>query len=190
MRGPDGGWECGRDGVVPPLWPYEKPSVHGLLEQATETDPPTWLPWPLPAHWSLSGVGRVGDETVEATVLSCSGPDVVGVHADLVIVCEEPGVGLGARYAGAGTLDVGTQIAGSPPTHSISVGSHATPLWWVTGGADRDVHVGEASGRWLWLVAWPATAGAFVATDLELVALDELLGQLEMIPLSALCPRL
>jgi len=63
-------------------------------------------------------------------------------------------------------------------------------MWWIGGANDRDVFVGEASGRWLWIVAWPATAGALVHEGLPLVDLRDLMGQLEMIPLTGLCPRL
>jgi hypothetical protein len=164
--------------------------VHALLTHITESQLPTWLPWPMPASWSVSGVGRAGDGDEQATVLACSGPDPLSGDADLVLVCEEPGVGLGAYYAGAQGLDVGRQISGFPAATRVQVGQHATPLWWVGERDDRDVHVGEASGRRPWIVAWPATAGAIIRSGLTFVDLKTLIGQLDVIPLSGLSRRL
>jgi len=185
-----GHWWCSADGMVAPLGGYEEPSVHVLLKHITDAQMPTWLPWPMPANWSVSGVGRAGEAPEQATVLACSGPDPIAGDADLVMVCEEPGVGLGAFYAGAAGLDVGRQISGFPAATRIMVGQHAAPLWWVGERDDRDVLVGEASGRWLWIIAWPATAGAMIRDGTTFVDLRTLLGQLDVIPLSGLSRRL
>ena len=185
-----GHWWCSADGMVAPLGGYEEPSVHVLLKHITDAQMPTWLPWPMPANWSVSGVGRAGEAPEQATVLACSGPDPIAGDADLVMVCEEPGVGLGAFYAGAAGLDVGRQISGFPAATRIMVGQHAAPLWWVGERDDRDVLVGEASGRWLWIIAWPATAGAMIRDGTTFVDLRTLLGQLVVIPLSGLSRRL
>jgi hypothetical protein len=185
-----GRWWCSADGVVAPLGAYEEPSVHVLLKHITDAQLPTWLPWPMPANWSVSGVGRAGDGPEQATVLACTGPDPIAGAADLILVCEEPGVGLGAYYAGAAGLDVGRQISGSPAATRILTGQHIAPLWWVGERDDRDVLVGEASGRWLWIIAWPATAGAMIRDGLPFVDLRTLLGQLDVIPLSGLSRRL
>jgi len=185
-----GHWWCSADGMVAPLGGYEEPSVHVLLKHITDAQMPTWLPWPMPANWSVSGVGRAVEAPEQATVLACSGPDPIAGDADLVMVCEEPGVGLGAFYAGAAGLDVGRQISGFPAATRIMVGQHAAPLWWVGERDDRDVLVGEASGRWLWIIAWPATAGAMIRDGTTFVDLRTLLGQLDVIPLSGLSQRL
>ncbi len=144
----------------------------------------------MPAQWSLAGVVSAGEPQVQATVTACVAPDPLGGVADLVVVCEEPGVGLGARYANEPGLDVGQQISGFPPVTRIDVAGHVTPLWWISGGAERDVFVGEASGRWLWVMAWPATAGALVSDLLSFADLRDLVGQLELIPLNGLSQRL
>jgi hypothetical protein len=185
-----GRWWCSADGIVAPLGAYEEPSVHVLLKHITDAQLPTWLPWPMPANWSVSGVGRAGDGPEQATVLACTGPDPIAGAADLILVCEEPGVGLGAYYAGAAGLDVGRQISGSPAATRILTGQHIAPLWWVAERDDRDVLVGEASGRWLWIIAWPATAGAMIRDGLPFVDLRTLMGQLDVIPLSGLSRRL
>lgn len=191
-RDGDGRWWCDHDGFVAAIDGYADPTVHDLLHQASQVAAPTWLPWPMLDQLSLSGSGVAVEASglPQATVAAFSGPDVIGGAADLVIVCEEPMVGLGARYAGAAGLDIATEIAGRLPAVHVSVGGRATPMWWIRGARDRDVFVGEASGRWLWIVAWPATAGALVHDGLPLVDLRELMGQLEMIPLTGLCPRL
>ena len=190
-RNEHGRWWCETDGDVAAVATPVEPSVHALLDHLSQVAAPTWVPWPMPGQWSLAGVGWAADSAgeVQATTAACSGPDVISGAADLVIVCEEPAVGLGARYADVPGLDIATQVSGAPPAVHVDVAGHATPLWWL-GGRDRDVFVGEASGRWLWLVAWPATSGAVIRDDLQLVDLHELTAQLEMIPLNGLSARL
>lgn len=190
-RDEGGHWRCEIDGDVAAVAPPVEPSVHALLDHLSSVVAPTWVPWPMPAQWSLAGVSWAADFAgdVQATSTACSGPDVISGVADLVIVCEEPGVGLGARYAGVPGLDIGTEVSGAPPALHLEVSGHATPMWWL-GGRDRDVFVGEASGRWLWLVTWPATSGAIIRDGLRLVDLHDLVAQLEMIPLNGLSTRL
>ena len=187
---PDAQWWCDTDGAVVPLGDVEEPSIFAMLAHLEGVAFPTWLPWPMPAHWSLAGIARAGETDVQATVSGFVAPDPLGGVADLVVVCEEPGVGLGARFAGAPGLDVGREISGSPASTRLTVDGHATPLWWVPSDADRDVFVGEASGRWLWLVAWPASAGVLIAEVEALVDLRDLSDQLELIPLSGRSQRL
>lgn len=186
-----GRWWCPTDGEVAAVAPPVEPSVYALLDHLSQVAAPTWVPWPMPAQWSLAGVGWAagpfGD--VQAATTALTGPDVISGLADLIIACEEPGVGLGARYAGVPGLDVGTEVNGAPPAVHVEVAGRATPLWWL-GGRDRDVFVGEASGRWLWLVTWPATSGAIIRDGLRLVDLHDLVAQLEMIPLNGLSTRL
>jgi len=191
-RDGDGRSSCDLDGSVAAIDAYAEPTVHGLLQQASQVAAPTWLPWPMLDQLSLSGTGAALEAAGRplATVAALSGPDVVGGAADLVIVCEEPMVGMGARYAGTAGLDIGSEIAHRLPAVHVSVAGRTTPMWWIAGPADRDVFVGEASGRWLWVVAWPATAGALVHDGLPLRDLRDLLGQVDLIPLTGLCPRL
>ena len=186
----DSQWWCGADGAVVALGEVEETSVFALLHHLDAIGFPTWLPWPLPAQWALAGVARAGDREVQATVSACATPHPLGGVADVLIVCEEPGVGLGARFADAPALDVGREISGSPATTRVSVDGHSTPLWWVPIDTDRDVFVGEASGRWLWLVTWPASAGVLVGEVEALVDLRDLAGQLELIPLTTRSQRL
>jgi hypothetical protein len=70
------------------------------------------------------------------------------------------------------------------------VDGHATALWWLAVSQDRDVLVGEASGRWLWLITWPATSGVLVHDQWQLVDMHDLLAELEIVPLTGLSSRL
>jgi len=183
-------WWCDTDGEVAALGEIEEPTAFALLRHVNASAFPTWVPWPMPAEWSLGGVGHAGEPRVQASVAAYATPDPLEGVADLVVVCEEPGVGLGARFAGASGLDVGRELAGSPATTRVTVAGHATPLWWLGGGPDRDAFVGEASGRWLWLVAWPPSAGALVNESLTFVDLHDLAPQVDLIPVTGRSRRL
>jgi len=185
------GWECARHGRVPGLYGFAAPSVHGLLAHVTQSVLPTWLPWPLPNAWSVAGTGRVVDDTAVATVLALSGSDPLGAAGDLLLIAEDPGVGLGAHYAGLASPDPGPIVGAGPADARVVVNGHPTPLWFVDVGDECQVCVGEAAGRWLWLIAWPPLASAAVLMEAStLVDLHDLLAELDLIPLSEVSPRL
>ncbi len=183
-------WWCEADGLVDPLMPAVEPSVHVLLDHLTTSPYPTWLPWPLPEGWSVAGVTSAGLTRRTASVAALSGPDPLGGPGDLLVVCEDPGTGLGCRLAGVAGPDPGPEIRPTEPHTRVQVDGHATPLWWVGSPRDRDVLVGEAGGRWLWLVAYPATSGVLVHDRWQLVDLHDLVSELELVPLTGLCGRL
>jgi hypothetical protein len=177
-------WRCDVDGPVLPLHVAEHIGAQ-ILETAlarvrahvrpTATPVPVWCPWPLPAGWMVTGVGWVGDdrEGVRASVLACSGPaPLQGGPADVVLVAEEPGIGLGTRLAGIPGPDPGPFLDGLPgtmPAHAkVRAAGWPTPLWSVKSAEDRSAYVGEAKGMWLYAVAWPAAAGYVLAEDLSL----------------------
>jgi hypothetical protein len=183
------GWRCADCGEVPPFHVAQHigPEIlatalaqgSGALER-----PPTWCPWPLPPGWTVTGVGWAGDERtgVRATALSVSGPGPLDDGpADVVIVAEQPGVGLGMRMAGISGVDPGPQLADAMadagahagPHAKVRVGGHPTPLWSVKSPADRSAYVSEARGMWLYAVAWPASAGFILADHVELHDLSE-----------------
>ncbi len=186
----DGLWWCQTDGAVAPYVPAHEPTVHALLDHLSGSSLPTWLPWPLPEGWSVAGVASVGPTRRTASVAALSGPDPLGGPGDLLVVCEEPGTGLGSRLAGVPGPDPGPQLRHVAPQARLQVDGRATALWWVGADRDRDVLVGEASGCWLWLVAWPATSGALVHEGWHLVDLHDLTAELDLIPLTGLCERL
>jgi hypothetical protein len=128
----------------------------------------------------VTGVGWAGDcrSGVRATVLACSGPAPIDRgRADVVLVAEEPGVGLGPRFAGIPGPDPGPFLEGAEdgaPAHAkVRAAGWPTPLWSVKSADDRSAYVGEAKGMWLYAVAWPASAGYLVADDLSLCDMAE-----------------
>jgi hypothetical protein len=105
-----------------------------------------------------------------ATVIAMSGPSPLGGAADLLLVAEEPGVGLGARLAGLPDVDPGARTGDGSPDAKIVAARHPTPLWPLLEAAgDRAAFVGEAKGLWLWVIVWPAAAGVVVYDGFELV---------------------
>ncbi|HWH00220.1 MAG TPA: DUF6758 family protein, partial [Pilimelia sp.] len=125
------------------------------------------------------GVGWAGDDRTgaRATVVACSGPSPLsGGPADIVLVAEEPGVGLGTRFAGIAGPDPGPFLADvlTDAAHAkVKAGRHPTPLWSMKSPADRSAYAGEARGIWLYAVAWPASAGYLLAEDVVLHDLTE-----------------
>jgi hypothetical protein len=70
------------------------------------------MPWPLPVGWLFTGVAYAGDDRHggRATAVACSGPGPLGGMGELILVAEELGVGLGARYAGVDGPDPGPYL--------------------------------------------------------------------------------
>ncbi|MFY1675036.1 DUF6758 family protein [Plantactinospora sp. WMMB334] len=210
VRAPDlmhTAWRCPDCGPVPPLHVAEHIGpeiVASVVDRINaDRDPaagpetgapgarggsmPLWCPWPFPQGWTMTGVGWAGDDRsgVRATAVACTGPDPLGGGpADLILVAEEPGVGLGTRLAGAVGIDPGPQLAealtdpgpGSAEriAHAkVRADGHPTPLWAVKSPTDRSAYAGEARGIWLYAIAWPASAGYLLAEDVELHDLTE-----------------
>lgn len=202
-------WRCADCGPVPPLHVAEHigpeivasvvaritaPASTGAAPAATSTGGtgpsgadgrapvPLWCPWPLPVGWTMTGVGWAGDDRtgVLATAVACSGPSPLGDGpADLLFVAEEPGVGLGMRFAGIPGPDPGALLADRlddpGPGHAehvahakITAGGRPTPLWSVKSPTDRSAYVGEARGMWLYAVIWPSSAGCLLAEEVVL----------------------
>jgi hypothetical protein len=135
---------------------------------------PFWLPSPLLPGWTVTGLGWAGDDRsgTRATLLACAGPAPLGGVADLLLVAEEPGVGVGAGYAGlpdsAAVPDLSRRLAAA----KVHAAGHPTALWTVDAAPpDRAVFAGEALGVWLWAILWPAAAGYLL---LEHVVLADL----------------
>jgi Family of unknown function (DUF6758) len=153
-------WQCAEHGAVLPLrvHPIASPEAIDHVRQVARV--PLWVPSPLLPGWTVAGVGYAGDERSggRATVLACAGPAPLGGVADMVLVAEEPGVGLGAGYAGLPVTAATPDLSGLPVAKVIVAG-HPTALWSVPGPDDRCVVAGEAMGMWLWAVLWPADAG-------------------------------
>lgn len=154
-------WLCDVHGAVQPLQPAKRPSREGLEAVLQAARVPVWVPWPLPSGWLVTGFAYAGDERTggRACAVALSGPAPLGGPGEMLLVAEEPGVGLGARYAGLPGPDPGEGFdIGTTPHAKVHARGHPTPLWNVDAGPDRAVLVGEAMANWLWTVFWPATA--------------------------------
>jgi hypothetical protein len=183
-------WRCDLHGEIYPLAPARLPTRDGLHSLLKNARVPVWVPWPLPQGWLVSGFTGAGDERsgIRGSAVALSGPHPLGGPADLLIVAEEPGVGLGAGLAGLPGPDPGAGFAAGQPHATAEVAHHDSPLWLVQsdGGA---VFAGEVAGNWLWVLLWPDTAGVMLVEPLPLRDLRDP-GQDLDLPFGALSLRL
>lgn len=184
------GWRCPVHGEVAPLWPAYRPAPEGLRGLLRQPKVPVWLPWPLPAGWLVTGFAGAGDDRsgTRACAVALSGPNPVGGLGEMLLISEEPGVGLGARLAGLAGPDPGEGFAAGPPHGFVKFGLHEFPLWLVD-APDRAAFAGEVLGNWLWLVLWPDTAGVLLVEALPLRDLRDPGLDLDL-PFGAPSPRL
>lgn len=173
-------WRCDTHGMVLPLHVAAHINAGVVDAAAAHAAVPMWCPWPPLPGWVVTGVAWAGDERHggRATAVACSGPAPLGGGpADIILVAEEPGVGLGARFAGLAGPDPGpvlSEVMTAGAAHArIRVGGHPTALWSVPGEDDRSAYVGEARGVWLYAVAFPAAAGYLFAEHVVLHDLVE-----------------
>ncbi len=188
-------WTCEDHGVVDPFQAAPKPGADALAWLLKLTRVPVWLPWPLPPGWFVSGMTYAGDERRggRASAVACSGPAPFGGVGELLLVAEEPGVGLGAWFAGLDGTDPGPEVVTHPPGARLEAAGWPTQLWSIPrdpdSPVDRAAWVGEAGGLWLWLVTWPETADLLLLDKLSLIDLREDGHTLEL-PYGAPSPRL
>ncbi len=166
---------CPVHGVVPALRHPHSPSYDGLGVMLLAADGfPTYLPWPVAAGWRVSDFAFVtGGLGARATMTCCSGSSDLDGPVDLVVVTEEPATGLGARCAGLPSGDPGPEVGRGPAAAHVRLDGHPVALWSVSTSAadvdfDRSVLVGEAHGRWLWLVLRPPSAMLLLGEELPL----------------------
>jgi hypothetical protein len=189
------GWRCPTHDALAPLWrasvlDYE---TFAAYLQGTGTLQ-TWLPWPLPPGWQVTDFGWVGPaEQPRAAVVGCAGAsDPEGV-VEITIVTEEPGVGLGARVSAVDTVDPGREAGVGNPAVRLRVDGNSVPLWAMTVPhddplLDRAVLVGEAAGRWLWVVVRPASAVLLLPELPELVDVSTFGPELVALPFGVVPP--
>jgi hypothetical protein len=169
-------WRCDACGPVRPLHVAKHIGPEIIDTALTQVAPmPLWCPWPLPTGWMVTGVGWAGDERdgADATVLACSGPaPLAGGPADMVLIAEKPGVGLGNRFAGLPGIDPGPYLQEAlehTAAHAkVKAAGWPTPMWAVSSKEDRSAYVGEAKGVWLYAICWPASTGYLTAEDMVL----------------------
>lgn len=185
-------WQCDRHGAVLPFTAVPRIAADALHQVAAQARVPLWAPRPLPAGWVVSGVGYVGDERTgaRATVLAMSGPAPLGGPAEFLLLAEEPGIGLGARYAGLAAPDPDAGFDFGPPHAKVEAAGHPTALWSLPTEGQCAVFVGEAMGLWLWAVLWPTEAGILLLEQLRLDDLREQPALGDDLPFGAPCPRL
>lgn len=160
-----------------------------------------WLPWPLPHGWLVTGFAGAGDERsgLRGSAIALTGPHPLcgskapggpetGGPADLVIVAEEPGIGLGAGLAGLAGPDPGDGFASGQPAAYVRVGHHEAPLWPVRSDHTA-VFAGEVEGSWVWALVWPDSAGVLLLESLTLRDLRDTQQELD-VPFGALSTRL
>ena len=187
----DGGtWRCADHGVIAPLWRPAASEYVSFTEHLTRSAGlPSLMPWPLAPGWALTDFGFVAAEghDAKAAFVSCAGPSDADGVVELTVVSEEPGVGLGARIAGAPRTDPGADIGEGPPHVKVRIDGHPVSLWAVSTSAadatfDRSVFAGEAHGRWLWLVLRPASAALLLNDEWVLHDLSDLGAELIQVP--------
>lgn len=162
-------WECELHGVVQPLRHWTRVTGDVLAQAAGKASVPLWATLPLLPGWTVTGLALAGDERYGArgTALLLSGPSPVGGPADMAIVAEDPGLGLGARLAGLDAIDPGAVVQG-PPDAKVEAAGHPTALWRTDSAEDRMAFVGEALGVWLYVVVWPPAAELVLIEHVEL----------------------
>lgn len=168
-------WRCGRHGAIAPYSVLTHTGPDAVEHVVRRAGVPVWLAQGLPPGWLCSGFAYAGDERsgARATVTAMSGPSPLGGPADLLLVAEEPGIGLGARHAGLPQADPGDGFDRGSADAKVLAAAHPTALWNVAGAADRAVFVGEALGLWLWAVVWPETAGVLMYDGVHLTDLRQ-----------------
>lgn len=138
---------------------------------------PVHVPRPMMPGWTIADAGvaedhrgrPVGTFTSLAAIHEVDGP------VELTLVTEEPGVGLGGRVAGLGSLDPGPALGRTPASVRIRLEHHLTALWPVSAPEDAEplataVLVGEAHGRWQWVVVRPASAALLLQSEWALTS--------------------
>ena len=183
-------WRCDLHGEILPLLPARSPSRDGLDGLLRSAKVPIWLPWPLPPGWLISGFAGAGDDRtgIRGCAVALSGPNPLGGPGELLVVSEEPCVGLGAGLAGLAGPDPGDGFAVGQPHAFAQVANHDVPLWHVDSD-DCAVFAGEVSASWLWVLLWPDTAGALLIEPLPLRDLRDPEQALDL-PFGAPSPRL
>lgn len=184
-------WTCERHGPVAPFHVAPRPGPEAVKQATTRSAVPLWAPMPLLPSWTVTGLGMAGDERsgTTATVVALSGPSPLGGPADLLLVAEEPGAGLGARFTGVEHLDPAAAISG-PPDAKVEAAGHPTALWRCDSSEDRVAFVGEAGGVWFYAVLWPPAAELVLLEHVVLYDLRHEAHVVDALPFGALSPKL
>ena len=119
---PDGSdrWTCVHHGSRRAAAPAAVPAEpHHLADTASSSGVPVWLPLAAAARLGR-GRGtpyRRHGHGARVVVVASPAPGVTARQAEMLVVAEEPGVGLGAAYAGLDSNDPGPELAALPRRH-------------------------------------------------------------------------
>ncbi len=173
LEGDGAEFTCAQHGSVVPLWrsaTSDYTTFTEVVRRAAEL--PTYLPWPMSPGWSIADFGCVagGDGPALATVTTTIGASALDGEVEVTVVSEEPGVGLGSRVAGTETAEPGDAVGQGAASIRVRVDARPVPMWVLPSSDDDDLlaraaFVGEAGGRWLWLVMRPASAALLLRDD-------------------------
>jgi hypothetical protein len=114
-----------------------------------------------------------GEPGARASAVGCAGPAPLGGSAELILVAEEPGMGVGCGYAGLPGPDPGAEVISGPSAVVVKAAGQHAPLWAVPTDHGRAAFVGESYGVWLWLIMWPDSAAYLLAEQLTLLDLRD-----------------
>lgn len=162
------------------------------VETLSAAPAPLWAPWPLLNDWVFSGLAYGGSPENDGSTVTCwSGPDPFGDPAEMLLISEEAGAGVGSYFADLAVSYPGPGVGEGSPHARFTVKDRVVPLWAVDGAPpDRAVYAGEAAGRWLWVVVHPSEAGTLMVEPVQLVDARDLGAELAVLPVGELSPRL
>ncbi len=166
---------CPTHGVVVPFWRPEIADYDSFAELVRlGGEFAVYVPWPMSPGWQISDFGVVIDRSAErptalATFTTTTGVSDLDGKVEVTLVAEEPGVGLGARCAHANQVDPGEQVRNGQALVHVRAGGHHVALWPVdtnhTSPLSAGVFIGEADGRWLWVIMRPASAALLLRDE-------------------------
>lgn len=151
----------------PALVGYE--AFAGVLQRSG--DLPVYLPWPLPPGWEITEFGCVTgpEDRPLAVTVTVAGHSQLDGYVAVQIITEEPAVGFAERILRIRS-DAEEALASGPAMLRLHLEGHSVGLWPIAAAHDTEVlgragFVGEADGRWLWLVVRPASAALLLRDD-------------------------
>src|ERR671928_1275037 len=118
---------CHVHGAVTPLHHTLLVAHDAIAAVTADARVPAWVPDPMPPGWSVTGLAWGGEPGARAIVVDCAGPAPLGGSAELVLVSEEPGTGVGCGYAGLRGPDPGGLVTGAP-TVAVRAAGQRAPL--------------------------------------------------------------
>src|SRR3954454_9598315 len=132
---------CHVHGAVTPLH-HTLLIAHDAISAVTaDARVPAWVPDPMSNGWTVTGLAWGGELGARAIVVDTAGPAPLGGSAELVLVAEEPGTGVGCGYAGLPGLDPGEVITG-PNSVYVKASGQRAPLWALPSTDTRSASLG------------------------------------------------